>query len=554
MPCRSGHSMSSKPKPTTTRSPRRDAPRASQGSEPPEEVSLHAATTTTGNWRRRLTIAAIIGILAVGTYFGLQALLREPESLPVDLASRLPPEPVDASQGRPPQKTDRPRRLPLDPLPPESGAELIAEARRVATDLAERFADNPDAHEMAARFHFEFGEPDAAEAAWLRCLELSPNYAYAHAGLGKLATERGDHAAAVAHWRRAIVADPGTLAHQLELGKSLLASGEVDEAVVVLKGAAEAAPASSLAQAELGSALLQKQDTARAQAAFEKALALDDELAAAHFGMATACARLGDQQGAQRHEARYAELRGDRVHEVQSARRNYDDDLALGEDIARLYTEMGSVCLAAGEAEGAELLWRRATRLHAESRASRQALAWLMRRNKKPLESILLWRELARLDPENPIYPVEMARVFVELKRVDDGLRVLTEFVETVPDSAAGQTSLAEYLLDVKRDPAQAAVHAQKAAESTGTAANWVLLSTARERQGNLPAAVAALTKATELAPDNLQLRQRLALLKERAPKSAEQPAASSVANPPSKDAPPAGAGESSPDGQAPRP
>jgi hypothetical protein len=104
------------------------------------------------------------------------------------------------------------------------------------------------------------------------------------------------------------------------------------------------------------------------------------------------------------------------------------------------------------------------------------------------------------------------------------------------------------------RDPAQAAVHAHKAAELSGTAADWVLLSTAHERQGDLPAAVAALTKATGLAPDNLQLRQRLALLKERVPKSAEQPPASSVVNPPFGDARPKGAGESSPDGQAPRP
>jgi cytochrome c-type biogenesis protein CcmH/NrfG len=59
-------------------------------------------------------------------------------------------------------------------------------------------------------------------------------------------------------------------------------------------------------------------------------------------------------------------------------------------------------------------------------------------------------------------------------------------------------------------------------------AEDWIVLSTVHEFTGNLPAAVAALEEAMRRAPDDLQLRQLLALLKERAaatpPPAADSP------------------------------
>ncbi len=511
------------------RSPAADTPGQSAagaptGAEPPPQCAATAVGATAArDWRRVLALLVVIGAAALGLYFGLATWLRKLDAPPARLATRLPPEPIDEAQSERAPAADRPKRLPLDPLVPQSGARLIAEAERVANDLAERFPENPDAHEMLARFQFEFADVEAAATAWRRCLVLNANYAYAHAGLAKVATEHGELDSAVAHWRRAILADPGTAAHQVELGRALLASGEVHEAIAVLTEVVKADPTNSQAHAELGSAHLQKRDDAAAKAAFEQALALDPLLAAAHFGLATACMRLGQVDEAREHEARYTELRADRTQAVRRARRAYDDDRALGEDIARLYTDMGSVYLAAGQAEQAEQLWRRAVRLHAENRACRQALAWLMRQQNKPLESILLFRELARLEPQNVAYPVEMARLFAEIGRARDGQLVLQEFADTAPEIAAGQTALAEFYLRVMKEPGRAVEHAQKAAKLSGAAADWALLSSAHERNGDFAAAIAALERAMDLAPDNLQYRQLLALLKQRADQPAQQ-------------------------------
>src|SRR5690606_24158248 len=128
------------------------------------------------------------------------------------------PPPLHADEA--PQQTggtsqDRKDRLPLDPLIPESASALIEEGKRVADDLVDRFRQSPDAHEMLARFHYEFGQVERAVQAWQQCLELDPSYAYAHAGLAKAATRRGAHGEAVSHLRQAILVQPQVVSYQI---------------------------------------------------------------------------------------------------------------------------------------------------------------------------------------------------------------------------------------------------------------------------------------------------------------------------------------------------
>jgi tetratricopeptide (TPR) repeat protein len=428
-------------------------------------------------------------------------------------------------------------RLPLDPLVPQSGPSLIAEAERVAGDLARRFPQNPDAQEMLARFQFEFADINAAEAAWKRCLELSSGYVHAYAGLAKVAAQRGEFGAAVAHWRRAILAEPQRLSHQIELGKALLAAGEIEEAVAVLAAVVRSSPANAEGHAELGAAQLQKRDDAAAKTSFESALKANPNHAAAQFGLATACARLGLAEQAREHEEKYAAIRSDRREVARGQRLAYDDDRALGEDIARLYADMGSVYFAAGRTAPAERLWRRAARLHPENRPSRQGLAWLLRMQNKPLESIVMLRELAALEPQSAEYPAEIARLYGGMGRTDDAQRTLDEFAAATPDSGPAQRALAEFYLTVKREPAAAIEHAEKAIRLSGGALDWWLLSAAYELAGDLPAATAALQRACDLDPDNLQYRQLLALLKEQAAAKVEPAGSRGRPDPPRSDA-----------------
>jgi tetratricopeptide (TPR) repeat protein len=301
------------------------------------------------------------------------------------------------------------------------------------------------------------------------------------------------------------------------LGQALLNAGEIDESLEVLGGVVRSAPGSARGHAELGAAQLQKRDFEAAKGSYESVLRLDPTYAAAHFGLATACARLGLVEQAREHEAKFREFRSDRQQALRGARLAYDDVQALYVDLAQRYTEMAAVYLAEGRLAPAEQLWRRAARMHPENRECRQALAWLFLQQNKPWETILMLRELARLEPANISYPAEIARLYGRLDRPDDAERTLQDYAQSSPDSAAGQTALADFYLNVKKEPALAVQHARKAVDISGAADHWYLLSAAQEVAGDLPAAVAALERAAQLAPENAQYRQLLALSKSRA-------------------------------------
>jgi tetratricopeptide (TPR) repeat protein len=481
----------------------------------------------------RLMLPCILIAAAAGGFYSAFRLLPDDSPIadapPLEVQSDPPPVTLDELPTPAPQD-----RVPLDPLVPDSGEKLLAEAERVAEHLVERFPHQADAHEMLARLHYDFGDVERAEAAWKRCLELNPNYAYAHAGLAKLAVRRGAHDQAVAHYRRAVLAAPAVLAYQLELGKTLLAAGVVEEALDVLQRVARSDPSHVEAQASLGSARLQNQENEAAKTAFEAALALDPDYAAARFGLVTACARLGLEDEARQHEAKLRSARAERTDELRGQRVAYDDVRLLGVDMARLYSDMAGVYLTGGRPGAAERLWQRAARMNLENREARQGLAYLYLQQGNRTATIRMLRELGQFEPQSVNYPAEMARLYCEMGRLDEAEKVLRDFVQRAPDNAAGHAALSELYLEFMNQPERALEPAREAARLSGAAHDWVVLSSVHELTGDLPAAVAALEEASRRAPDDLQLRQLLALLKERAA-ATPPPAAAKTDNGPQK-------------------
>ena len=492
-----------------------------------QETQANAAGPKMRAWPGRSGPWAVVLVIIAVVTGGIYVAVWPPASPPDEAAQRSRAASTATTAPPAPQvktTTEEEGRLPLDPLVPETAAEQLAEGERIVDDLARRFPKNPDAHEMQARFHYEFGQVDRAVAAWQRCLELDLNYAYAHIGLAQSATGRGAHDEAVAHCRRAVLADPNRPSHQIDLAQALVTVGELDEALEVLERVVKAVPGSARAQSTLGTAQLQKRNYEAAKTAFEAALRQDPTHAQAHFGLATACARLGLAEQARDHEAKFREFRDSRHQELRGQRASYDDDQALREDLAVRYTEVASVYLAERRPAVAEQLWRRAARLDPKNRDCRQALAWLLLKQEKPLETIRMLREVAQLEPANPSCHAEIARLYSQLGRLDDAERTLCEFVESLPENAVGRLTLAEFYLNVKREPKLAVEHARKAVDLTGAAEHWFLLSAAHEVAGDLPAAMDALENAARVAPDNPQYRQLLALVKSRTDGSATTP------------------------------
>ncbi len=157
--------------------------------------------------------------------------------------------------------------------------ELLARAHALAPDKA--------GIELAlGTVRFQAGDLDAARAHYEQSLALDPNVGTAHAGLGQIALMRGERETAEQHFRVALRAgeDAQALAG---LGALLLERDDLEAALRHLGRAADLAPNDPMIQLALGRAFAKRGTETFAEKAFENALRVKPDLAAARQGLAS---------------------------------------------------------------------------------------------------------------------------------------------------------------------------------------------------------------------------------------------------------------------------
>lgn len=128
---------------------------------------------------------------------------------------------------------------------------------------------------------FRDRQPQEAELAYRKAIEVAPGCATLHLNLGRVLAATGRTAPAVESLRRAVALRPASPDGLVALAQALLARAELDEAETVARRSLELAPARADAHRLLGSVLCAAGRPHEALLAFEAALAQrpDDALA-----------------------------------------------------------------------------------------------------------------------------------------------------------------------------------------------------------------------------------------------------------------------------------
>ncbi len=467
----------------------------------------------------------------VPAYQRSDALPRKTETPPSEVPA---PVPLIASASLP---------VPEDAPPPESAADLTEEAEQVADRLVESFSDDPNALEMMGRVQFYLGNSGEAKAAWQRCLELDPAYAYAYFGLGGMARKEGDYEEAVDLLRKGLALAPGGYRPVFQLADAFIKLGRLDESIQVLRQHVAADPQAAWSYYLLGQAYLQSRQYEEAAGAYETAIRIHADQTGARsgpagygrqagtqqlreymaeldrlrntalYGLATAYARLGDEEKSGRYMEQFKKARAVEKEAHLDPQNRYDDLQTMCGDLAVIFTLAARVYSANGDLPAAEKLWRRAATLDPVNTECRAQLVSLYQRANRLDEALRLSAQLAEIDPQNAAWHLNLGSIHAGADRFAEAEEAFNKAVEAAPERPWGYRELARLYLAKNRKLPEARRLAREAVRLEPVAQNYVLLSEACDRNGDTAGARAAIRRAVELDPDNAdyrRIRQRL--------------------------------------------
>jgi superkiller protein 3 len=122
---------------------------------------------------------------------------------------------------------------------------------------------------------------DEAIAQFQKALDLQPDFAAAHNGLGSALLERGAVDEATAQFQKALELQPNDADTCYNLGVALVQKGQRDEGIAHYKRALELQPNHAMAHHNLGNALLQKGEVREALAHYQRSLEIQPDNPAA---------------------------------------------------------------------------------------------------------------------------------------------------------------------------------------------------------------------------------------------------------------------------------
>jgi Flp pilus assembly protein TadD len=281
--------------------------------------------------------------------------------------------------------------------------------------------------DLAVLYHLR-GDIEGAEAAYRSVLDATPDNATALNNLGFAAAQSGRFEEAVALYERAIAVHDRATTH-LNLGNVRAAMGDLEGGVAELSRATELAPDDVTAYDNLGQLLLLQGRIAEAEAAWRRAVTIDDspQLRTALGTAVAAAGRLGEAAG-----LLHSALELDATH-------------------GPAWSQLGAVLLLRGDLASACEALLTAKRLLPHDTGVRRHLAFALMALGQTDEATVELGDLVRLTPEDTEARVDLAVLHLASARPAQALTQLDRALETAPDDERARLHRAFALREIGR-------------------------------------------------------------------------------------------------------
>lgn len=393
----------------------------------------------------------------------------------------------------------------------QPGDSCIDHAAQRLQMVVRRHPASADTFAALARFHTRLGRHEDAVRCWKRCKDHDPLSAgLADEALGGIALAEGRFEEATAFFRDAHRADPSSHTVSIQLAEALLASGRPAEALPVLDELLSLRSESLAAASLRGQVSLQLKDYHRAFADFSKAVAIGPDYAAAQHGLATAAARLGDEETARTARAAFERLHMEKEARHRQSLNDRDDDRDARIRCAMTLSDVARVHFAHAEAEDGLARLAEALRIDEREPSCWLLLGQVQEKRGRITEAVEAYRNAAMAQTEDPPQMLAIAGALKRVKAYEESEAVYRRVIANRPGWSAAYAACAQMLLESGLDPAEAVRLSRRAVDLEPSATLWGLVSEACERAGDREAAMDAVRRAITLAPDEEAWRRRL--------------------------------------------
>ena len=240
-------------------------------------------------------------------------------------------------------------------------------------------------------------------------------------------------------------------------GGELLEEGLDAAALEAFERAAQASP-TAFTLYRLGTLLERRGETARARAAFERALGLQPDLAEASNDLGTLLARSGDLQGAIARFRAALDASPDYPDALNNlgyamllsgahveARQLYERALALQPDFPEALNNLGMLVGRAGSLDQAEALFRQALDRRSSYGEAASNLALVLVARGQADAAVALLEKFMSQTPDHEGAAVTLARIHFSQGRDADGIAVLERLLQRNPSNQAGLELLRQF-------------------------------------------------------------------------------------------------------------
>jgi tetratricopeptide (TPR) repeat protein len=254
------------------------------------------------------------------------------------------------------------------------------------------------------------------------------------------AVDRGEFDKAVAIAHKALKIDPAMPGIHCQLGRALKGMAKPKESLAALEKAVEISPGSALNHHLLGQAYQQLQQYEQAKQSFMTALEINPNYTETCYGIASACARLGQKEESARYRKRFQEMKA-RDWQALPDKRDYVLHhrflVRSRHRAARTHTNAGILYSEHGRRQTAEEHWRRAAELDPTNTGCREELMTLYQQIGRNDQALQVCEQLILLVPKNPQYHMCAGTLLARMNRVEDALQAVKQAIELQPNNPA---------------------------------------------------------------------------------------------------------------------